>query len=186
MNLMLSFNTIKIVLKLKRKVPCVCYYSQYRHPDRSRPTWVKKWELPLLIECSCLVWLLKLVMLTELDAAFNIDEMCDTEHLSPQPGTAWKFEHKPVTSSPVVSFTNITIAETPTLNQPRLKRGKSDFNTKCNFSFIIFKANLSKRALNKHGLFQLALVFSVIGQTKIVNWPGKIASPYPNQGLKLY
>lgn len=27
--------------------------------------------------------------------------------------------------------------------------------------------------------------FFVIGQTKIVNWPGKIASPYPNQGLKI-
>lgn len=100
-------------------------------------------------------------MLTELDAAFNIDEMCDTEHLSPQPGTAWKFEHKPVTSSPVVSFTNITIAETPTLNQPRLKRGMTDFNTKCNLSFIKLKTNLSKCALIKHGLFQLALIIKL-------------------------
>lgn len=109
----------------------------------------------MLIECSCLVWLLKLVMLTELDAAFNIDEMCDTEHLSPQPGTAWKFEHKPVTSSPVVSFTNITIAETPTLNQPRLKRGKSDFNTKCDFSclkLVLLQEN-SLRNLNQFYMY---------------------------------
>lgn len=49
--------------------------------------------------------------MSEVEAAWSMVEIWETEHLRPQPGTDWKLTHRPVTSVLMVSFTNVTIAE---------------------------------------------------------------------------
>lgn len=109
-------------------------------------------------------------MLTELEEAFNIDEMCETEHFSPQPGTAWKFEHNPVTSSPVVSFTNITIAETPTLNQP---------------SYILFKTSLIKACI-KHKWAISTYAYNGVEQSIAKNLDSSIRIEFTSECWQFY
>lgn len=127
-------------------------------------------------------------MLTELEEAFNIDEMCETEHFSPQPGTAWKFEHNPVTSSPVVSFTNITIAETPTLNQPRLNnilRTKPVFITKCDFSYNLFKTSLIKACI-KHKWAISTYAYNGVEQRIVKNLDSSIRIEFTSECWQFY